>query len=178
MAARDWIWRRDRASPRFLLRVRQNVGLQVRGLRKFLVATLKNINVRIFLKIWCLLEPQRGRRRGGLPCVCARVSSGWSRGRISFHSPQKCTGTVFPRCEPVGVVSVCCFPQKLFHIPRKHVPWQEKRVNKTTLMVISFFTWARVCEGVFSLRCCLETSEQPLHWLLLHIYHLYCWYWQ
>ena len=40
MAAGDGIWGRDGAATRFLLRVRQDVRLQIRRLRKLLVAAL------------------------------------------------------------------------------------------------------------------------------------------
>ena len=40
VAARDWIWRGDGPAAGFLLRVRQDVRLQIRRLRKLLVAAL------------------------------------------------------------------------------------------------------------------------------------------
>ena len=127
-------------------------------------------------------QPQRDRRKGDLQCECARAFSSWSRERIFFRSPQMCTGTVFLPCEPTGGASACCSRRKLFHIRRKHVPWGRDRsyllrsmwchhVVVLTIMswwwwfdhivnhfFLSFNTWVRVCGGVFSWRCCLETS--------------------
>ena len=123
MTSRNGIWRRDWAPTRFLFRVRQDVWLQVCRLRKLLVATLRNNNVHLPDYYFAAGSiPRRGRRRGDLQYECARVSSSWSRARISFRSPRKCTGTVSPPCEQVGGVSVYCSPQKPFHIRRKHVP--------------------------------------------------------
>ena len=129
VAARDWIWRGDGPAAGFLLRVRQDVRLQIRRLRKLLVAALDKTTIKPIspLQYDKKSQPQRDRRKGDLQCECARAFSSWSRERIFFRSPQMCTGTVFLPCEPTGGASACCSRRKLFHIRRKHVPWGRDR---------------------------------------------------
>ena len=73
MAARDGIWRRDGSATRFLLCMRQYVGLQVCRLRKLLVATLQNTNMRKQLSVWKKCQNLKGADVGAVSRVYAHV---------------------------------------------------------------------------------------------------------